>query len=87
MNELTKRKIVVRYSSVDGHHETKSFAAVKDAQAFAHHWIGAHPDNGSSYAVSDDGVGKITVSGARLTELFPPASDRDQTCAADLRRI
>ena len=85
MNELAKSTITVRYSSVDGYRETETFTSVKDAQAFAHNWIGAHPEIGSSYAVSDDGVGKITVSGASLAELFPSASDRDQKCPADLR--
>ena len=33
--------------------------------------IGRHPELGGHYAVSGDGVGKITCDGCTLAELFP----------------
>jgi hypothetical protein len=63
--------IKLRYSSVDGFTETKTFDTVEAASAYARHWIGNHPEIGSHYAVSDDGIGKIEVTGATLRQLFP----------------
>jgi hypothetical protein len=63
--------IKVRYSSIDGHGRLAKFKTLNGASRFARKWIGDHPDIGRSYAVSDDGIGKITVSGATLAELFP----------------
>lgn len=66
------RNIKVRYSSVDGGGApARTFKTLKGAQKFAHQWVGAHPEIGSTYAVSGDGIGKVTVSGASLRELFP----------------
>jgi hypothetical protein len=65
------REIVVRYRSLDGCGKRRSFKTLKGAQKFAHYWIGEAPCLGSSYAVSNDGIGKITVSGCTLAELFP----------------
>ncbi len=64
--------IRLRYSSVDGHAEEKTFSSVADAQRFAHHWIGPHPEIGRGYAVSGDGIGKIEARGISLAALFPP---------------
>lgn len=63
--------IKVRYSSIDGFKKTKTFKTLKGAQKAAHYWIGAHPEIGSTYAVSGDGVGKVTLQGATLKEVFP----------------
>jgi hypothetical protein len=68
--------IIVHYESIDsyGRVKTRSFKSLKGAQKYAHDWIGPCPSLGGYYAVSDDGVGKITVSGdATLAELFPEA--------------
>ena len=64
-------EIIVRYSSCDGYSERRKFKTLKGAQKFAHRWIGEHPEIGSCYAVSGEGVGKITVQGCSLRELFP----------------
>ncbi len=64
--------IRLRYSSVDGHAEEKTFSSVADAQRFAHDWIGPHPEIGRGYAVSGDGIGKIEAKGITLAVLFPP---------------
>jgi hypothetical protein len=63
--------IKVRYSSVDCFTETQTFDSIAAASEYARHWIGNHPEIGSRYAVSDDGIGKIEVEGATLRALFP----------------
>jgi len=63
--------IRLRYSSVDGHAEEKTFSSVAEAQRFAHNWIGSHPEIGRGYAVSGDGIGKIEAKGITLAVLFP----------------
>jgi hypothetical protein len=67
----TAREIVVAYSSIDGGHKRGKFATIAGARKFAHKWVGEDADLGSSYAVSFDGIGKVTVEGATLAELFP----------------
>jgi len=71
--EESKRQISVFYSSVDrpSRRVKRTYTSIERASEFARHWIGNHPEIGSSYAVSSDGVGKITVKGATLQELFP----------------
>ena len=68
--------IKVYYSSIDRFHETRRFKTLKGARKFAHLRVGAHPDLGSWYAVSSDGVGKIEVKGCTLAELFPPPAPK-----------
>lgn len=63
--------IKIKYQAVDGYREGKSFMSLKGAQKYAHDRVGAHPEMGSYYAVSGDGIGKVTVEGVSLTELFP----------------
>lgn len=63
--------ITVTYSSIDGCRETRRYKRIKSARAYAHQMVGAHPEIGSWYAVSGDGIGKVTVSGATLADLFP----------------
>jgi hypothetical protein len=63
--------ITVRYQSIDGVSETRSFPSIWTAQNWPQRMIGRHPTLGSHYAVSDDGVGKITVTGCTLADIFP----------------
>ena len=70
-------EIKVRYSSVDSYRKTAKFKTLKGAQKFAQDWVGKHPEIGSTYAVSSDGIGKVTVEGASLAELFPERPDHD----------
>jgi len=65
-------KIIVRYNSVDRYSERRTFKTLKFARRYAHKWIGEHPEIGCGYAVSGDGIGKITVDGATLDDLFGP---------------
>jgi hypothetical protein len=62
--------IRVRYEAIDGYRKTKMFKLLKNARKYAHERVGEHPSLGSYYAVSDDGVGKITAN-INLRELFP----------------
>lgn len=63
--------IIVTYTSIDGARTLRRFSDLQAAQKFAHQWVGERPSLGHSYAVSDDGIGKITVSGVSLRDLFP----------------
>lgn len=63
--------INVYLSTLDGHRESRRFATIKGARAYAQRKIGPHPEIGSGYAVSPWGDAKITVSGdCSLTDLF-----------------
>jgi len=66
--------IKVRYLSVDGCSKSRQFKTLKGARKFAHECVGEHPDLGSCYAVSFDGVGRITTN-IPLQELFSPREE------------
>src|SRR5262245_12140880 len=65
--------IRVRYEAVDGAGAVKTFKTIAAARRFAHYYVGANAEVSTmGYAVSSDGVGKVTVSGAAtITDLFP----------------
>ena len=63
--------IKVTYSTIDRFRKVARFVKIENARAFAHKWVGPHPEIGSGYVVSGDGIGKIQVEGATLAELFP----------------
>jgi hypothetical protein len=63
-------KIKVRYSSIDHFRQTRTFKTLEGARKYAADRVGDNPDMGSHYAVSFDGIGKITVEGCTLQELF-----------------
>jgi hypothetical protein len=65
--------ITINYRSVDGYRLTRRYKTVKGARAFAVKWVGKHPDIGSSYAVSFDGIGIIRAEGISLEALFEDA--------------
>lgn len=75
--EKSKREIVVRYSSIDRCHKRGTFRTLAGARKFAHRWVGPHPDVSLhfGYAVSDDGIGKVTWEGCTADELFPEVDD------------
>jgi len=66
-------KIKVHYTASDGYRETKSFRSIVGASRYSRKTIGDFPEMGSYYAVSGDGVGKITCEGCKLSDLFPGA--------------
>jgi hypothetical protein len=65
------RDITVRYQAIDGYKQSRRFKSLDGARRYAAERVGATPTIGSHYAVSDDGVGKVTVNGATIHDLFP----------------
>ena len=63
--------ITVRYSALDGFKAKRTFKTVSAARAYAVDRVGTCAEvSRSGYAVSRDGVGKITVEGIDLHELL-----------------
>ena len=60
----------VCYASIDRFSQTRKIKTMEAARRFAVKYVGETPDMGSHYAVSFDGIGKITVTGCTLQELF-----------------
>lgn len=71
--------IKVTYSTLDRFRKTRSFKTLAGAQKFAQHWVGQTPEVSTSwgYAVSGDGMGKVTVRGANILDLFPKLASSD----------
>ena len=63
-------QIQVTYTSVDHVRQARKFKTIKSARAFAEKWVGPQDAEGGSYAVSNDGVGKVTWTGCTREELF-----------------
>lgn len=68
-------RIQVLYRAIDGFEQRRSFYTLALAQRYAQERVGQFPDLASYYAVSYDGVGTITVTGADLEDLFPATKD------------
>lgn len=83
--------IRVVYRSIDRFRQARKFKTLAGAQKYAQGRIGEHPEIGSDYAISGDGIGKITVEGASLAELFPqppaPAPSNAQRCQCEASNI
>ena len=62
--------ITVFYWTIDGVGIRKTFGALESAREWAQDWVGANADLGSYYAVSPDGIGKITCEGVTIRQLF-----------------
>ena len=62
--------IKVSLNSSDGYAKSRSFKTLAGARRFAQRYVGENPEIGSWYAVSWDGVCRVTVEGATLQELF-----------------
>lgn len=71
-----KVEIHVRYRSLDRCSKSRKFKTLAGAQRFAQKWVGETPEISETfgYAVSGDGIGKITVSGCDIKKLFPKVS-------------
>jgi hypothetical protein len=63
-------RITVRYTSVDGARIVRTYKTLAGARRFAVDYVGEYPGFGFGYAISDDGIGKIEVSGCTLRQLF-----------------
>jgi len=67
--------ITVSYLAVDNARAQQSFDNIEAARSWAIEWVGPHPETGARYAVSDDGVGRITCTGCSIRELFGLPAD------------
>lgn len=67
--------IKVTYRAVDGARLSRSFKAVSGASRFAISYVGAHPEFGPGYAISGDGIGRVSVQGCSLAELFSGSAE------------
>ena len=69
-------EITVSYSSIDsyGKRTRRKFRTIWGARDYAKRMVGEHPEIGSHYAVSGDGIGKIEVTGVTINELFERSS-------------
>jgi hypothetical protein len=69
----------VVYTSVDRCRISRTYKqrtapSLARARQFAQSYVGKFPSFGRNYVVSDDGIGKIQVSGdATLADIFPEA--------------
>jgi hypothetical protein len=72
---MSAQAIKIGYRAVDGFRKTSTFKTLAGARRYAHRMIGEAPSIGSGYAVSDDGIGRVMVTGCSLAELFPKAWD------------
>lgn len=69
--QMTTAKIIVTYTSIDGCRDRRPYKSLAAARKFASLMVGEHPEMGGTYAVSGDGIGKVTVEGCALADLFP----------------
>ena len=69
--EAEPAAIKVHVEAVDGFKTTHLCKNLTEARKAAQEHVGATPDIGSGYAVSADGVVKVTADGASLRDLFP----------------
>lgn len=73
--------IILKYSAIDGAGKRASFKGIASARRWAHKWVGATPELGTTYAISGDGIGKIEVlEGVSLADLFGPETCRVVEC-------
>jgi hypothetical protein len=63
----------ITYTSIDGVRKTRSFKTSQAARRFAIKMVGPQDAEGGDYAVSADGVGKVTWSGVTRAHLFGTA--------------
>lgn len=70
------RDIRLYFSTIDNCRKVARYKSLAGAQKAAWDRVGKHPEIGSNYAVSGDGIAKVVVSGdATMAELFPPVPD------------
>lgn len=68
--------ILFCYTSIDGAERREAFFSLDAARERAQYWMGKHPTLGTFYAVTDDGIGRLEITGgeATLQDLFPDSS-------------
>ena len=75
-------KLRISYSAIDGFRTHRTFRTLAGASAFARGYVGDHPEMSRTYAISGDGVGKITYTGCTLAELFPAPTERTSSTSS-----
>jgi len=73
--------IKVRYQSLDRYSESRTFKTLAGARKYAQKWVGPTPEVGGFYAVSGDGMGKVTAN-VPMRDLFP-ATDTGCRCMVE----
>jgi hypothetical protein len=63
--------IKLRFTTLDGIRKTKKFKTLAGARKAAHDWVGKSAEIGSTYAISGDGVVKVTTEGCSLFDIWP----------------
>lgn len=71
-------KITLHFSTIDGIRKTHRYSTLAGAQRKAKNWVGAVDSTSGSYAVSSDGVVKVSCEGCTLAELFGEAPAKGQ---------
>lgn len=59
------------YSTIDGVNIHKACETIEEARSWAMTWVGEHPEIGSYYAISGDGIGKVMVDDCSIRDIFP----------------
>lgn len=78
---MTPARLSVYFKTVDHYSESRRFATLEGARAYAQRKIGETPEMGSFYAVSPWGDARITVNGtvgeraASVCDLFPRVAE------------
>jgi hypothetical protein len=70
--------IKLYFSTIDGCRNVKRFKTLAGARKAAHERVGRYPEIGSTYAVSGDGVVKVTVAGCSLNALFDDEDEAEE---------
>lgn len=65
--------ITVRYWSRDGYRQTRRFKTLAGASRYARTWVGDNAEIGPDYAISWDGIGRVSVTGCPIEALFARA--------------
>lgn len=64
--------ITLRFNSIDSRTtDRRTFKTLAGARKAAHARVGKHPEGSWAYAISSDGIVRVTCEGCTLAELFP----------------
>jgi hypothetical protein len=76
--------ITVHLNTIDGVSKTRSFKSLAGARRFAQHHVGAAPEMSRGYAISGDGIAKVSCAGCGIAELFAVSGPtQDERIAAE----
>ena len=62
--------IAIHSTTIDGQRQTKTYRSLSGARKYAMAQVGRFPQVCDTYAISGDGITKITVDGASLPDLL-----------------